>query len=99
LARVSERVPPAGTRKPRDRSKGEAGEQYPGVQFRIPGTNYRVAASADGHCWIIQQREARDHWIGRKYFSNKRRLAVVVKTMVPAAAFKEIEPQINALPI
>jgi hypothetical protein len=58
-----------------------------------------VAASADGRCWILQQREGRDHWIGRKYFSNRRRLAVVLKKLVSPDAFRAVEAKIAALPV
>lgn len=99
LARVSEGRPPDGAGKPRDRSKGEAGDLYPGALFRVPGTPWRVAVCHEGRQWILQQREARDHWVGRKYFSNKQRLAVVLRELVSPAAYRAIEPQIAALPI
>jgi hypothetical protein len=78
---------------------GERYDAYSGALFRVPGTSYRVAASADGWSWILQQREARDHWVGRKYFSNRRRLAAVLKTLAPPAAFRAVESQIQALPV
>lgn len=87
---------------PADRPRGYAGERYDaygGVLFLIPGTRLRVAASADGLCWIVQHREGRDHWVGRKYFSNRRRLATVLRELVPATAFRSVEAKIAALPV
>jgi hypothetical protein len=83
----------------RDRSRGESGDAYSGALFQIPGTSWRVAVCAKGYCWILQQREAKDHWIGRKFFSNKRRLATVVNELLGEEAYRSVSDGIEALPV
>lgn len=83
----------------RDRSVGESGDSYPGRLFDVPGTNWRVVVCVQGRQWVLQQREGKDRWLGRKFFSNKRRLALVLKTLVPDRAFRAIQHEIEKLPI
>jgi hypothetical protein len=90
LARVS--------RPPRDRSKEEAGDSYSGALFPIPGTKWRVAVDRAGYQWMLQHREAKDHWVSRKFFSNKKRLGTVVREMFPNT-WQKVAPKIVALPI
>jgi hypothetical protein len=90
---------PPRQRKVRDRSLGEAGDNYPGALFPIPGTTYRVAVCAKGFCWMLQQREARDHWISRKFFASMARLAKVLPEVVGPDAAALVMPLVEALPI
>lgn len=83
----------------RDRSLGESGDAYAGSLFDVPGTSWRVVVCAQGRQWIAQQREGKDHWVSRKFFANKRRLAAVLKTLVPDRAFQAVKDKIEALPI
>jgi hypothetical protein len=99
LARVPEPACPPANRRARDRSLGESGDRYPGALFAIPGTNYRVAVCAKGYCWILQQREARDHWIRRKFFASKARLAKVLPEVVGPNTAAAVMPLVEALPI
>jgi hypothetical protein len=82
-----------------DRSKWESGDQYAGVLFIVPGTNWRMAVCAKGYCWMLQQREGRDRWISRKFFTNKRRLAVVLTELVGEQIAAAVKDKIEALPI
>lgn len=83
----------------RDRSLGESGDTYPGRLFDVPGTNWRVVVCVQGRQWILQQCEGRDRWQSRKFFASKRRLAVVLKGLVPDRAFQAVKDKIEALPI
>ena len=83
----------------RDRSVGENGDRYPGRIFEVPGTNWRVVVCAEGRQYIAQQREGRDRWTSRKFFTNRRRLGVVLRQLVGARAFRAVEATIAALPI
>ena len=89
----------AGATGKRDRSSGESGDDYPGVRFHVPGTNWRVAACAKGYCWLLQQRRAKDHWESRKFFATKKRLAVVLADLVGAEVAAKVKDKIDALPI
>ena len=82
-----------------ERSRWESGDQYSGVLFGIPGTNWRVAVCAKGHCWMLQQREGRHRWISRKFFATKKRLAVVLIKLVGEQAFGAVKDKVDALPI
>lgn len=99
LARVLGSDCPPRQRKARDCSLGEGGDNYPGALFSIPGTLPRVAVCAKGYCWTLQQREARDHWISRKFFASKTRLAKVLPEVVGPDAATLVMPKIEALPI
>jgi hypothetical protein len=83
----------------RDRSVGENGDRYPGVLFDVPNTSWRVVVCAEGRQYIAQQREGRDRWASRKFFTNRRRLGVVLRQLVGARAFKAVQAKIEALPI
>jgi hypothetical protein len=85
--------------KKRDTSQWERSDDYRGALFRIPRTPWRVAVCKEGHQWILQRREAEDHWEGHKYFSNKKRLGQVVEETLGAKAFGRVRSKIDALPI
>src|SRR5262245_58096488 len=59
LGRVSKPVTPAVTPP----ATGERYDAYAGALFQIPGTTYRIAVCQEGRQWILQQREAKDHWL------------------------------------
>jgi hypothetical protein len=82
-----------------DRSRWESGDHYPGVRFLIPRTPYRVVADPQGYSWILQKRQGANAWFSWKFFARKQRLATVLRELVPAQTFKEVEPQIAALPV
>jgi len=65
----------------------------------IPSTTWRVAVCPKGYCWLLQQRQGRDRWVSRKFFSRKARLAVVLKELISPEAFQAVEARIAALPI
>jgi len=91
--------PPATKTRNRDRSTGESGDQYPHVLFPIPRTHYRVALCPAGWQYLVQQREAKDRWINRKFIARKAHLAVVLKRLVPSKSFRAIEAKLSALPV
>lgn len=89
-------VPKAASR---DRSTWETGDDYGGVLCVVPDTPYRVAVCAKGYCYLLQHRRGKDRWDNQKFFANKRRLAAVLKTLVPDRAFRAVQPEIEKLPI
>jgi hypothetical protein len=91
-------LPGVNTSGGRDRSKGESGDNYPGALFSIPGTAWRVSVCREGRQWVLQQRRAKDHWGSRKFFATKRRLAVVLPTVVGTQAAALVKDKIEALP-
>lgn len=79
-------------------SEWERADSYRGVLFPIPNTNWRVAVCREGRQWLLQQREAKDHWESRKYFARKGRLATVIRDHLGEAAFQSVQSKIEALP-
>ena len=52
-----------------------------------------------GFQWLLQQRKAKDHWVSRKFFARKQRLATVVKELLGGRAYASVADKINKLPI
>ena len=92
-------APRALARVSRDRSKEEFGDSYSGVLFQIPGRNWRVAVDRVGYQWMLQQREARDHWQSRKFFARKARLAKVIEETFGRQIYLAVCDHISKLPI
>lgn len=67
--------------------------------FLVPDSPYRVAVCSKGHCWLLQQRRGANRWEGIKFFTNRRRLGVVLRQLVGARAFRAVAAKIAALPI
>lgn len=78
----------------------ERSDAYKGVIFDIPGhPTWRLVTCPDGLQYILQHREARDHWEGRKFFHRKSRLATVLGEIFGPEALLACRDRIDALPI
>lgn len=82
-----------------NRALWERADTYQGALFPIPNTNWRVAVCKDGYQWLLQQREAKDHWETRKYFATKRRLSTILQETLGDEAYISVAHKIDALPI
>lgn len=81
-------------------SNKERSDIYGGVIFDIPGhPTWRLVTCPDGLQYILQQREARDHWEGRKYLHRKSRLAAVLEEIFGPETLLACRDRIAALPI
>ncbi len=76
----------------------ERSDSYRGFLFEV-SDGWRVVVCRDGLQWILQQREARDHWEGRKYFARKSHLAEAIKKMFGDDEFARVKARVEALPI
>lgn len=80
-------------------SEWERADNYWGAIFCIPDTNWRVAVCRDGYQWILQQREAKDHWENKKFFARKQHLAEAVEAVIGEEAYQRVADRIEGLPI
>lgn len=93
-------LPPEKRPTPGIRTHWEQGDLYPGVIFDVSGhPRWRVVVCKDGLQWILQHREAKDHWEGRKFLATKSRLATVVEDMFGLETLEACKDRIGALPI
>lgn len=52
-----------------------------------------------GYSWILQKRQGANAWFSWKFFARRQRLAVVLRQLVPPAAFQAVEAEIAKLPV
>lgn len=93
-----ERASSTPLRLARGYSNTERDDSYRGVLFYIDET-WRVTVCKDGYQYVLQQREAQDHWEGRKFYARKDHLARGITDTLGDDAFGLIQSQVEALRI
>ena len=88
----------APVRLPRGSKNWERADRYRGVLFQV-SDSWRVVVCRDGLQWILQQREGRDHWEGKHFFSRKSHLGEAIKEKFGEKVFSRVKARIDLLPI